>query len=148
MTQQDYRAILEPSLGRPVFQGIKGEYRIVISRCADEADGVDPIEFRVLLPGDDLAVPLAHVLIERMRQQQKWGSQYHDPFTWLAILGEEFGELCEASLHNRFGGSERRVERMQEECVQVVAVGLAMLQCLTAKTWKWPALTEEAGKGG
>ena len=29
---------------------------------------------------------------EIIRQKNKWGEQSHDPFTWIAIVLEEFGE--------------------------------------------------------
>lgn len=35
---------------------------------------------------------------ERQRQETKWGPQHHDSVTWLAILGEEFGEACQAAM--------------------------------------------------
>lgn len=38
------------------------------------------------------------VKTERMRQIKKWGDQHHHPMKWLAILGEEYGESCKASL--------------------------------------------------
>lgn len=38
------------------------------------------------------------VLYERKRQDDKWGPQHHDPTVWLAILGEEFGEACQAAM--------------------------------------------------
>lgn len=41
---------------------------------------------------------LAEVEAERHRQEGKWGPQHHDPATWLTILGEEFGEACQAAL--------------------------------------------------
>ncbi len=36
------------------------------------------------------------VLIERTKQNEKWGIQRHSYGDWLMILGEEFGEVCEA----------------------------------------------------
>lgn len=36
------------------------------------------------------------VLTERVRQNKKWGLQRHDLGKWLAILGEEYGEVCQA----------------------------------------------------
>ena len=38
---------------------------------------------------------LLEVGLERKRQDQKWGPQHHDPFTWLMILMEEVGEVAE-----------------------------------------------------
>ncbi|GGR00092.1 hypothetical protein [Deinococcus ruber] len=33
------------------------------------------------------------IAAERARQDKKWGQQNHGPLYWLAILGEEFGEV-------------------------------------------------------
>lgn len=80
---------------------------------------------------------LDDVLEERQRQEDKWGEQNHDPFTYLAILTEEVGELAQASLHLRFGGPEALGVRM--EAVQCAAVALAIVECLDRGKWKWPS---------
>jgi NTP pyrophosphatase (non-canonical NTP hydrolase) len=77
------------------------------------------------------------VLYERDRQDEKWGEQNHDPFTYLVILTEEVGEFAQAALHNRFGGEQSN--RMREEAVQVAAVALAIVECLDRGRWAWPA---------
>lgn len=38
---------------------------------------------------------LSDVSEERHRQDEKWGPQHNDPFTWLLILMEEVGEFAE-----------------------------------------------------
>ena len=43
---------------------------------------------------------------ERISQFQKWGAQDRHPFTWMTILGEEFGETCEAALKAEFDDHE------------------------------------------
>lgn len=68
------------------------------------------------------------VLRERQRQNAVWGEQNHDAGTWLAILLEEVGELSEAVLHRRFGGP--KAGGIREECVQVAAVALQMVECI------------------
>lgn len=35
---------------------------------------------------------------ERVRQDEKWGAQRHNPTFWMGILGEEFGEACQEAL--------------------------------------------------
>jgi hypothetical protein len=81
------------------------------------------------------------ILRERERQEAKWGRQDHDPMTWLAILGEEYGELCEAALalqrpelHRPDGELEASVHelraRVRYELVQVTAVGLAAIEAM------------------
>lgn len=79
---------------------------------------------------------LNSVLIERNKQDAKWGEQNHDPFTFLAILTEEVGELAQAALHGRYGGPESN--NIREEAVQVAAVALAIVECLDREKWEWP----------
>jgi len=62
---------------------------------------------------------------ERLRQLTKWGDQRHSPTIWLPILGEEFGELCQAILHEMW---ERDDAVPFDELVQVVAVGVAWIE--------------------
>lgn len=50
-----------------------------------------------------LELTLDDVRLEREAQNRKWGAQSHDMATWMTILGEEFGESCEAALKLRFG---------------------------------------------
>lgn len=64
---------------------------------------------------------IRQILHERDRQDAKWGEQNHSPEVWLAILGEEFGEACQAAL-----GSP--TSDFRKEIVQVAAVAVAMLE--------------------
>lgn len=71
---------------------------------------------------------------ERDRQDEKWGEQDHHPALWATILGEEFGEYCEAvnetafdnGVHKEKGG----YENMMRELVHVAAVAFAAGECL------------------
>ena len=38
------------------------------------------------------------VVMERQRQNVKWGAQHHSIPEWLMILGEEYGEACQAAV--------------------------------------------------
>ena len=75
---------------------------------------------------------------ERKRQDAKWGVQDHDHFMWYVILGEEFGELAEAmlDLHTAIAEGadiavvQGRMHHVEEELVQVTAVGLSWLENL------------------
>lgn len=78
---------------------------------------------------------LRSVLAERQRQEAKWGEQNHDPFLYLTILGEEYGETCQAALEARFGKGSR--EHLREEAVQTAAVALAIVECLDRQKWGW-----------
>lgn len=75
------------------------------------------------------------VIEERQRQDAKWGQQNHYPTVWLGILGEEFGELCQAVNETWFdnGPEERKkggYENMRAEAVQVAAVAIAFIESL------------------
>ena len=69
---------------------------------------------------------------ERQKQDKKWGTpQRNRNIEWLAILGEEQGELCEAVLAWHFGaGPSSHSGRMHDELIQVIAVGVAWLEHL------------------
>ncbi|HCB0601860.1 TPA: MazG-like family protein [Klebsiella pneumoniae] len=65
--------------------------------------------------------------VEMRRQDEKWGSDRDQhPFVWLAILGEEFGELSQAMLHDNFGGTHAGTAR--GEAIQVAAVALQIIE--------------------
>lgn len=75
---------------------------------------------------------LAEVRAERERQDGKWGQQNHEPFLWLAILGEEFGESQKAALDARIGAQTGKatLEDLREELIQTAAVAVAFVECL------------------
>lgn len=58
---------------------------------------------------------------ERRSQRVKWGEQEHIFGVWLAILMEELGEACKASLENRPADVRR-------ELVQATAVLVAWIE--------------------
>jgi len=66
---------------------------------------------------------------ERIRQDIKWGEQNHRPDYWLVILGEEFGELCNAVLEDR----PRTV--LHIELTHIAAVCKAIYECSQRNNW-------------
>ena len=86
---------------------------------------------RVRLTSRTLAV-LHDVAKERNRQDEKWGKQDHKPGNWLMILGEEFGEACEAGCRLTFSDCDKdtAVADFRMELVQVAAVAVAMIECI------------------
>ena len=75
------------------------------------------------------------VLRERDRQNKKWGDQSgNHPFEWISILGEEFGELCEAVnetyLQNGDKPERGGLEKIRKEAVQVAAVAVAFIEAI------------------
>jgi len=71
---------------------------------------------------------LQEVAKERERQDAKWGVQRHNPLTWLAILGEEVGEVNKAALEKIFSG--KGLEEYRAELIQVAAVAVAAIESL------------------
>lgn len=67
--------------------------------------------------------PLTEVMLERGRQDDKWGEQNHNNFYWLGILIEEIGETAEALI-------EGNHKQMRKELTEACAVALAWLECL------------------
>jgi hypothetical protein len=71
---------------------------------------------------------------ERDRQTGKWGSQDgNHPFEWVSILGEEYGEFCEAVNETYFSTIHVRPERggldkIIEEATHVAAVAVAVVE--------------------
>lgn len=68
------------------------------------------------------------IIFERDRQLKKWGEQNHPPYTWLAILSEEVGEMAQAMLHTEFGGYAKG--KTKEEAIHVAAVALQFVEYL------------------
>jgi hypothetical protein len=77
---------------------------------------------------------LQDVMDERLRQDAKWGEQNHDDPVWAAILGEEVGEACKATLERAFGWdggidtTSTPSELLRAELVQVAAVAVAWIE--------------------
>ncbi len=69
------------------------------------------------------------IVEERQRQKIKWGKQDHHPLEWLAILGEEVGEVNRAVLSFHFGGTAD-TQNYRKELVQVAAVAIAAIESL------------------
>jgi hypothetical protein len=89
-----------------------------------KGDGVRP------LTATETDEVLDDVYRERARQDAKWGIQNHDAFRWVAILGEEYGEVCRAACENWHGVSDEQARQYREELVQVAAVAVAMIESL------------------
>lgn len=69
------------------------------------------------------------VRAERKRQDEKWGDQSdNDDHDWSDVLGEEFGEVCKARLHNKFGGEE--AGNLRVELIQTAAVSIAWAEAI------------------
>lgn len=67
---------------------------------------------------------------EREHQDSKWGEQNHHPALWMAILGEEYGEVCKEVNDYALDGEYSHIIKMMEETIQVAAVCVWFLDCL------------------
>ena len=71
---------------------------------------------------------------ERDRQDIKWGTQNHAQSQWVGILGEEFGEYCQAVnetyLNNATKKHEGGYENLLKELTHVAAVAVNAMECL------------------
>ncbi len=81
---------------------------------------------------------LAMVRAERQRQDSLWGDKSgNHSFEWISILGEEYGELCEAVnetyLQNAANSNRGGIEKIVKEATHVAAVAVAIIEAsLTA----------------
>lgn len=73
---------------------------------------------------------LNEITEERKRQDTLWGAQNHHPMAWLAILGEEVGEVNKAALEEYFKYPEAEGDwaEYRKELIQVAAVAVAMVE--------------------
>lgn len=66
------------------------------------------------------------IIEERAKQVQKWGEERHTFSGWVAILGEEFGEVCKEvgdTMYSCYPDSNYR-----HELIQVAAVAMKMIE--------------------
>lgn len=85
---------------------------------------------------------------ERERQDTKWGEQNHPPHFWTGILGEEYGEYCEAVNETVFynGEEERKkggYDNMMTELTHVAAVAVGAMEALMRAKANEEAVTYE-----
>lgn len=73
---------------------------------------------------------LSEVNAERQKQDEKWGEQNHT-YQWTSILGEEYGEVCEAMNRVLFGDNKAKAHNdLRMELIQCAAVCVAWVECL------------------
>jgi len=79
------------------------------------------------------------IISERRRQVEKWGDQFHKDTFWLAILGEEFGEIAKELADNYErtfymnnqkdkDTYEKYRSNLKKEIIQTAAVCVAWLE--------------------
>ena len=88
----------------------------------------------------EISKAIEDVIKERERQDNHWGVNGHNSFIWLALIGEEYGELCTEVLENKFkitsNGEILRYlkERTRDEAVQLAAITVAFIEYLDGGT--------------
>lgn len=95
-------------------------------------DVMNDIEFGREKSGkkDAIREVLEAISKERERQDAKWGEQNHPLPMWTGILGEEYGELCQAINETVFdnGTDLGGYENMLREAIHVAAVAVAFAE--------------------
>lgn len=88
------------------------------------------------------ALAIQMMVQERRRQDRKFGTQNHDPAWWMVIMGEEYGETCQAVCEYRWAEASPemrsrldRIAHAMEEATQVGAVAVAMIQSILREEW-------------
>jgi hypothetical protein len=81
------------------------------------------------LTGVSTQLITSEVQDECLRQHKKWGEQNHNPLGWLAILGEEFGEVARAACELNVAKNQdpKWKDNYREELVQVAAVAVSAI---------------------
>lgn len=65
---------------------------------------------------------------ERSRQDRKWGRQRHSYGDWLIILGEEFGEICQAMQKQKTWSKESDANDLYTELIHLASVAVAIAE--------------------
>lgn len=73
---------------------------------------------------------ISKVLKERQRQDAKWGEQNHATPVWGTIIGEEYGEMCQAINEFGFNPTLEAEEQIYVEAIHTMASCMAMLECI------------------
>lgn len=77
---------------------------------------------------------LKRVKEERAAQDKKWGEQNHHLPLWATILGEEYGEFCQAVNETVLYNTDKKhlggIENIKKELIQIAAVAIATIECI------------------
>ena len=139
-----------------VWQGVgpvTAEIRLAVEGALEKAKKV--LDYGPVELGEKMSEiqerAITAVLLERKRQDAKWGEQNHPPHYWTGILGEEYGELCEAINETIFdnGSDKGGYENMRIEAIHVAAVVIGFLECLERNKALWfPSPNRGTNQGG
>lgn len=83
---------------------------------------------------DIRGIAISAVKQERINQDLKWGVQNHSWAEWATILGEEYGEFCEAVnetvLNNKTKFELGGYDNMLKEAIHTAAVAVEIIEKL------------------
>ena len=76
---------------------------------------------------------IVEAILERNRQDEKWGVRNHRPNDWTAILAEEVGEVAKAGLevypvNQRLISVDQALKEWRDELVHVMATAMAAIE--------------------
>lgn len=103
---------------------------------ADEMSRIPAADVRpVVRDTHHMEEALQAVIAERKRQIKLFGDQSGTPLNaWLGILGEEFGELCEAINESTFENSRHPerggIDNVFKEATHVAAVAVQLMEAI------------------
>jgi hypothetical protein len=94
---------------------------------------VDPDQLEAIDPPPPFNAELNHTIMqevvrERHKQHTLFGLQRHNWIEWLGILTEESMEFTKEVVDNHWHPDPQSFQRMTTELMQLVAVGVAMLE--------------------
>lgn len=70
----------------------------------------------------EMAGVLRDVAEERLSQFQKWGKQQHNSDRWAVLIGEEYGEYCQALQQGDEWSKETDADNEESELIQIAAL--------------------------
>lgn len=128
--RRNVNALPDPEFKNGVRAAIQAVENVRLFAQTEEAAGQLQELHRLLvklydMPGtpESRLFALNRIMLERDRQEVKWGPQHHDRARWYSILGEENGEVAEAINENNKGKG-----MYDNEVTHVAAVATNMLE--------------------
>lgn len=94
------------------------------SDCDCQTDEIDDCELQDLR----IVSIQKEVSLEIEKSTEKFGIQDFDAFRWLAILGEEYGESCQAAIQADSEPGKKTWADYREELVQTACVAIKAIE--------------------
>ena len=118
-----------------------------LAECRKRLERIPAADVRpVVTDSPYIQAAIDSVIDERKRQINLWGAQYDaSMFEFMSILGEEFGELCEAVNETCFKNPKHQerggVDNVYKEASHVAAVAVKLMEKIEStkadvRSWK------------